>query len=106
VNGIARRLDGSMGKHGGITDLVLSYKHFSPECHQVATADWHRCSLNRYLLRRPVNGCCFRSLSLKLESCSWRFPPLHIDARGFGPQDENQVVCARKQMTELEYVLF
>jgi hypothetical protein len=72
----------------------------------VATADWHRCS------RKMSSECLLFSLFLSLtlystvESCSWRFPRLHIEARGFGPQDESQVVCARKQMAELECVLF
>jgi len=41
-----------------------------------------------------------------VEPCSWRFPRLHIDARGLGSQDESQVLSARKQMMDLEYVLF
>jgi len=44
-----------VGKHDRIADLVFSYKYFSRECHQVATADWHRCVLNRYLVRCLVN---------------------------------------------------
>ena len=71
LNRTARRVDGSMEKYGAITDLVSSYKHFSPECHQVATADWHRCSLNRYLLSCLVNACYFRSLCLKLLTVRW-----------------------------------
>ena len=35
--------------------LVLNFKYFGAECHQLGAAGWHKCSFSRYLLSRLLN---------------------------------------------------